>query len=66
MRPLCWELGLLLAALLLLHFFGGDLLSIEDLLKCLTMGTVAGLGMQLVLIFTVGLIVNIVRQIHNA
>lgn len=40
-------------------------MSIEDLLKCLTMGTVAGLGIQLVLIFTVGLIVNIVRQIHD-
>lgn len=41
-------------------------MTVEDLLKCLTMGTVAGLGMQLVLIFTVGLIVNTVRQIHNA
>lgn len=41
-------------------------MTVEDLLKCLTMGTVAGLGMQLVLIFTVSLIVNIVRQIHNA
>ena len=41
-------------------------MTVEDLLKCLTMGTVAGLGMQLVLIFTLGLIVNIVRQIHNA
>lgn len=40
-------------------------MSVEDLLKCLTMGTVAGLGIQLVLIFTVGLIVNIVRQIHD-
>lgn len=40
-------------------------MSIEDLLKCLTMGTVAGLGIQLVLIFTVGLIVNIVRKIHD-
>lgn len=40
-------------------------MSIEDLLKCLTMGTIAGLGIQLVLIFTVGLIVNIVRQIHD-
>lgn len=40
-------------------------ISVEDLLKCLTMGTVAGLGIQLVLIFTVGLIVNIVRQIHD-
>ena len=41
-------------------------MSIEDLLKCLTMGSVAGLGIELVLIFTVGAIVNIVRQIHNA
>lgn len=40
-------------------------MSIEDLLKCLTMGTIAGLGIQLVLIFTVGLIVNIVRKIHD-
>jgi hypothetical protein len=40
-------------------------MSVEDLLKCLTMGTVAGLGIQLVLIFTIGLIVNIVRQIHD-
>lgn len=40
-------------------------MSVEDLLKCLTMGTVAGLGIQLVLIFTVSLIVNIVRQIHD-
>nr|DAU59108.1 MAG TPA: hypothetical protein [Inoviridae sp.] len=40
-------------------------MSIEDLLKCLTMGTIAGLGIQLVLIFTIGLIVNIVRQIHD-
>lgn len=40
-------------------------MSVEDLLKCLTMGTVAGLGIQLILIFTVGLIVNIVRQIHD-
>lgn len=40
-------------------------MSIEDLLKCLTMGTIAGLGIQLVLIFTVGLVVNIVRQIHD-
>lgn len=40
-------------------------MSVEDLLKCLTMGSVAGLGIQLVLIFTVGLIVNIVRQIHD-
>lgn len=40
-------------------------MSVEDLLKCLTMGTVAGLGIQLVLIFSVGLIVNIVRQIHD-
>lgn len=40
-------------------------MSIEDLLECLTMGTIAGLGIQLVLIFTVGLIVNIVRQIHD-
>lgn len=40
-------------------------MSVEDLLKCLTMGTVAGLGIQLVLIFTVGLVVNIVRQIHD-
>lgn len=40
-------------------------MSVEDLLTCLTMGTVAGLGIQLVLIFTVGLIVNIVRQIHD-
>lgn len=40
-------------------------MSVEDLLKCLTMGTVAGLGIQLVLIFTVGLIVNIIRQIHD-
>lgn len=40
-------------------------MSVEDLLKCLTMGTVAGLGIQLVLIFTVGLIVNIVRKIHD-
>ncbi len=40
-------------------------MSVEDLLKCLTMGTVVGLGIQLVLIFTVGLIVNIVRQIHD-
>lgn len=40
-------------------------MSVEDLLKCLTMGTVAGLGIQLVLIFTVALIVNIVRQIHD-
>jgi hypothetical protein len=40
-------------------------MSVEDLLKCLTMGTIAGLGIQLVLIFTVGLIVNIVRQIHD-
>lgn len=40
-------------------------MSVEDLLKCLTMGTVAGLGIQLVLIFTLGLIVNIVRQIHD-
>lgn len=40
-------------------------MSVEDLLKCLTMGTVAGLGIQLVLIFTAGLIVNIVRQIHD-
>lgn len=40
-------------------------MAIEDLLKCLTMGTIAGLGIQLVLIFTVGLIVNIVRQIHD-
>jgi hypothetical protein len=38
---------------------------VEDLLKCLTMGTVAGLGIQLVLIFTVGLIVNIVRRIND-
>lgn len=40
-------------------------MSVEDLLKCLTMGTVAGLGIQLVLIFTINLIVNIVRQIHD-
>ena len=40
-------------------------MSVDDLLKCLTMGTVAGLGIQLVLIFTVGSVVNIVRQIHN-
>lgn len=40
-------------------------MSVEDLLKCLTMGTVAGLGIQLVLIFTISLIVNIVRQIHD-
>ncbi len=40
-------------------------MSVEDLLKCLTMGTIAGLGIQLVLIFTIGLIVNIVRQIHD-
>lgn len=40
-------------------------MSIEELLKCLTMGTIAGLGIQLVLIFTIGLIVNIVRQIHD-
>lgn len=40
-------------------------MSVEDLLKCLTMGTIAGLGIQLVLIFTLGLIVNIVRQIHD-
>lgn len=40
-------------------------MSVEDLLKCLTMGTVAGLGIQLVLIFTIGLVVNIVRQIHD-
>lgn len=40
-------------------------MSVEDLLICLTMGTIAGLGIQLVLIFTVGLIVNIVRQIHD-
>lgn len=40
-------------------------MAIEDLLKCLTMGTIAGLGIQLVLIFTVCLIVNIVRQIHD-
>lgn len=40
-------------------------MAIEDLLKCLTMGTIAGLGIQLVLIFTIGLIVNIVRQIHD-
>lgn len=40
-------------------------MSVEDLLKCLTMGTIAGLGIQLVLIFTVGLIVNIVRKIHD-
>lgn len=40
-------------------------MSVEDLLKCLTMGTIAGLGIQLVLIFTVGLVVNIVRQIHD-
>lgn len=40
-------------------------MSVEDLLKCLTMGTVAGLGIQLVLILTVGLIVNIVRKIHD-
>lgn len=40
-------------------------MSVEDLFKCLTMGTVAGLGIQLVLIFTIGLIVNIVRQIHD-
>lgn len=40
-------------------------MSIDDLLKCLTMGTIAGLGIQLVLIFTIGLIVNIVRQIHD-
>jgi hypothetical protein len=40
-------------------------LSVDDLLKCLTMGTVAGLGIQLVLVFTVGAIVNIVRSIHN-
>lgn len=40
-------------------------MSVEDLLKCLTMGTIAGLGIQLVLIFTVGLIVNIVRRIHD-
>lgn len=40
-------------------------MSVEELLKCLTMGTIAGLGIQLVLIFTVGLIVNIVRQIHD-
>ena len=66
MQLLCWESELLLAVLSLWHFFGGDLMAIEDLLKCLTMGTVAGLGIQLVLIFTVGLIVNIVRQIHNA
>ena len=40
-------------------------MSVEDLLKCLTMGTIAGLGIQLVLIFTVSLIVNIVRRIHD-
>lgn len=40
-------------------------MSVDDLLKCLTMGTVAGLGIQLVLVFTVGAIVNIVRSIHN-
>jgi hypothetical protein len=40
-------------------------MAVEDLLKCLTMGTIAGLGIQLVLIFTIGLIVNIVRQIHD-
>ena len=40
-------------------------MSVEDLLKCLTMGTIAGLGIQLVLVFTIGLIVNIVRQIHD-
>lgn len=40
-------------------------MSVEDLLKCLTMGTIAGLGIQLVLIFTIGLIVNIVRKIHD-
>lgn len=40
-------------------------MTVEDLLKCLTMGTIAGLGIQLVLIFTIGLIVNIVRQIHD-
>lgn len=40
-------------------------MSVEDLLKCLTMGTIAGLGIQLVLIFTIGLVVNIVRQIHD-
>lgn len=40
-------------------------LSVDDLLKCLTMGTVAGLGIQLVLVFSVGAIVNIVRSIHN-
>lgn len=40
-------------------------MSVDDFLKCLTMGTVAGLGIQLVLIFTVGLIVNTVRQIHD-
>ena len=40
-------------------------MSVEDLLKCLTMGTIAGLGIQLVLIFTVGFIVNIVRRIHD-
>lgn len=40
-------------------------MSVEDLLKCLTMGTIAGLGIQLVLIFTVGLIVNIFRRIHD-
>lgn len=41
-------------------------MAVEDLLKCLTMGTVVGLGIELVLVFTVGAIVNIVRQIHNA
>lgn len=40
-------------------------LSVDDLLKCLTMGTVAGLGIELVLVFTVGSIVNIVRSIQN-
>ena len=40
-------------------------MAVEDLLKCLSMGTIAGLGIQLVLIFTIGLIVNIVRQIHD-
>lgn len=40
-------------------------MTVDDLLKCLTMGTIAGLGIELVLIFTVGLVVNIVRQIHD-
>ena len=59
-------IGIIIGCLLAMAFLRRCFfMSVEDLLKCLPMGTIAGLGIQLVLIFTVGLIVNIVRQIHD-